>query len=430
MKQFKWFFFYSLVVILSGCGLSSDRGELTGVQGRSAWFHPQPYGTVYIPSGTIHVGSNEQDIPNQMISPNKQITITAFYMDETEITNNEYRQFVDDITDSIFREKLGEKYWTPLIDAITEEETGEHEINYKIRMDKEDMKGGEVNDMYYQGNEVYYRTKQIDVRKLKYRYDYIDLRAAAMLKKQESYQRNRGEFKREEIVEIYPDTLVFMRDFTYAYNEPISTMYYWHPKYDEYPVVGVNWKQARAFAHWRTVHLNSFYAINGENGVTAFRLPTEYEWEYAARAGRDQTMYPWGGPYVRNAKGCSLANFKPGRGDYGADGGVYPIRVASYFPNDFGLYDMSGNVAEWTVTSFAESAHLFTHDLNSDYQYDAKDEDGETLKRKVVRGGSWKDIAHYIQNGTRSYEFQDTANSYTGFRTVQTYIGRSIRDKK
>jgi formylglycine-generating enzyme required for sulfatase activity len=134
MKQFKWFFFYSLVVILSGCGLSSDRGELTGVQGRSAWFHPQPNGTVYIPSGTIHVGSNEQDIPNQMISPNKQVTITAFYMDETEITNNEYRQFVDDITDSIFREKLGEKYWTPLIDAITEEETGEHEINYRINL--------------------------------------------------------------------------------------------------------------------------------------------------------------------------------------------------------------------------------------------------------------------------------------------------------
>lgn len=430
MKQFKWFFFYSLAVILSGCGLSSDRGELTGVGGRSTWFHPQPYGTVYVPSGTIHVGSNEQDIPNQMISPNKQITITAFYMDETEITNNEYRQFVDEIMDSIFREKLGEKYWNPLIDPITEEETGEHEINYKIKMDREDMKGGDVNDMYYQGNEVYYRTKQIDVRKLKYRYDYIDLRAAAMLKRQESYQRNRAEFKREEVVEIYPDTLVFMRDFTYAYNEPISTMYYWHPKYDDYPVVGVNWKQARAFAHWRTFHLNAYYAYNGENGVTAFRLPTEYEWEYAARAGRDQTMYPWGGPYVRNAKGCSLANFKPGRGDYGADGGVYPIRVASYFPNDFGLYDMSGNVAEWTITAFAESAHLFTHDLNSDYQYDAKEEDAETLKRKVIRGGSWKDIAHYIQNGSRTYEYQDSANSYTGFRTVQTYIGRSNRDKK
>jgi gliding motility-associated lipoprotein GldK len=207
-------------------------------------------------------------------------------------------------------------------------------------------------------------------------------------------------------------------------------MYYWHPKYDDYPVVGVNWKQARAFAHWRTFHLNSFYAENEENGVTDFRLPTEYEWEYAARGGRDQTMYPWGGPYVRNAKGCSLANFKPGRGDYGADGGVYPIRVSSYFPNDFGLYDMSGNVAEWTVSAYAESGHLFSHDLNSDYQYDAKDEDNETLKRKVIRGGSWKDIAHYIQNGTRTYEYQDSANSYTGFRLVQSYVGRSNRDKK
>jgi formylglycine-generating enzyme required for sulfatase activity len=91
---------------------------------------------------------------------------------------------------------------------------------------------------------------------------------------------------------------------------------------------------------------------------------------------------------------------------------------------------MSGNVAEWTITSFAESAHLFTHDLNSDYQYDAKDEDSETLKRKVLRGGSWKDIAHYINNGSRTYEYQDSANSYTGFRSVMSYVGRSNRDKK
>ncbi|MBP7346873.1 MAG: SUMF1/EgtB/PvdO family nonheme iron enzyme [Sediminibacterium sp.] len=430
MKQFKWIFFFSLASILTGCGLSSDRGELTGVGGRSAWFHPQPYGTVYIPSGTIHVGSNEQDIPNAMIAPNKQITVVAFYMDETEITNNEYRQFVNEVTDSIFRDRMGEKFQIPIIDPITEEETGEHAINYKVRIEAEDLKNGEINDMYYQGNEVYYRAKQIDVRKLKYRYDYVNLREAALLHKQDAYKRNRADFKKEEVVEIYPDTLVFMRDFTYAYNEPISTMYYWHPKYDDYPVVGVNWKQARAFAHWRTFHLNSYYAENEENGVTSFRLPTEYEWEYAARGGRDQTMYPWGGPYVRNAKGCSLANFKPGRGDYGADGGVYPIRVSSYFPNDFGLYDMSGNVAEWTVTAYAESGHLFSHDLNSDYQYDAKDEDNETLKRKVIRGGSWKDIAHYIQNGTRTYEYQDSANSYTGFRLVQSYVGRSNRDKK
>ncbi|MBC7382912.1 MAG: SUMF1/EgtB/PvdO family nonheme iron enzyme [Bacteroidia bacterium] len=430
MRQFKWLFFFYLAATMAGCGLSNDRGELTGVGGRSAWFHPQPYGTVYIPSGTIHVGQNEQDIPNSMISPNKQITITAFYMDETEITNNEYRQFVDNIQDSIFREKLGDKYWIPIIDPITEEETGEHMINYRIKMEPEDMKAGDLNDMYYQGNEIYYRTKQVDVRKLKYRYQYVDLRAAAQLHQKDGFKTSRSKFIAEKTVDIYPDTLVFMRDFTYAYNEPISTMYYWHPKYDDYPVMGVNWNQARAFAAWRSTHLNAFYGETEQNGVTAFRLPTEYEWEYAARGGRDQSMYPWGGPYVRNAKGCSLANFKPGRGDYGADGGVYPIRVASYFPNDFGLYDMSGNLAEWTVTAFAESAHLFTHDLNSDYQFDAKDEDAETLKRKVIRGGSWKDIAAYIANGARTYEYQDSANSYTGFRCVQSYVGRSNRDKK
>jgi hypothetical protein len=91
---------------------------------------------------------------------------------------------------------------------------------------------------------------------------------------------------------------------------------------------------------------------------------------------------------------------------------------------------MSGNVAEWTVSAYAESSHLFSHDLNSDYQYDAKDEEPETLKRKVIKGGSWKDIAYYIQNGTRSYEYQDSANSYVGFRTVQSYVGRSNRDTK
>lgn len=430
MKTLRWFVFSFFVTSLASCGLSSDNGELNGVGGRKAWFHPQPYGTVYIPSGTIHVGANEQDIPNSMIAPNKQITVTAFYMDETEITNNEYRQFVDEVLDSIFRDKMGEKFQIPLTDPISGEETGEHAINYRERIEEEDMKNGDIQDLYYQGGEIYYRTKQYDVRKIKYRYDYIDLRAAAQLKRQDGYKVSREKFKKQEEVEIYPDTLVFMRDFTYAYNEPISTMYYWHPKYDDYPVVGVNWKQARAFAHWRTFKLNAFYSMNDENGVTAFRLPTEYEWEYAARGGRDQSMYPWGGPYVRNAKGCSLANFKPGRGDYGADGGVYPIRVASYFPNDFGLYDMSGNVAEWTVSAYAESAHLFTHDLNSDYQYDAKDEDSETLKRKVIRGGSWKDIAAFVQVGARSYEYQDSSNSYVGFRTVQSYVGRSNRDKK
>jgi gliding motility-associated lipoprotein GldK len=433
MKNIKWFMCALMVATLFGCGMNNDRGELTGVPGRRTWFHPQPYGTIYVPSGSIHVGANEQDIPMAQIAPNRQITITAFYMDETEITNNEYRQFVYWVQDSLFRNKLAEtnpeKYFHPLPEG--EEDESMRGLNWDEKIDDEDVKASEdIKNFFYNQAETYYRVKQIDVRKLIYVYDFIDQRAAAQVKRQNWKNVSRADFKKRREVEIYPDTLVFIRDYTYSYNEPMTQVYFWHPKYDDYPVVGVNWKQANAFCDWRTKYLNSFYSDILENTVTDFRLPTEYEWEYAARGGRDQTMYPWGGPYIRNAKGCALANFKPGRGEYSSDGGVYPIRVASYFPNDFGLYDMAGNLAEWTSTAYAESGNMFTHDLNPDYQYDAKDTDPETLKRKTIRGGSWKDVAYFVQNGTRSYEYQDSCNSYVGFRCVMSYIGRSNRDKQ
>jgi sulfatase modifying factor 1 len=432
MKTMKWLISAVVLVTLAGCS-SSDRGELTGVPGRKTWFHPQPYGTIYVPSGSIHIGSNEQDVPMAQIAPNRQITITAFYMDETEITNNEYRQFVYWVQDSLFRQKLAEadpdKYYYPLPEG--EEDESMRGLNWEQKIEEEDAKDNEeIKNLFYNQAETYFRVKQIDVRKLVYAYDYIDQKAAASVKRQNWKNVNRGDFKKRKEVEIYPDTLVFIRDYTYSYNEPMTQVYFWHPKYDDYPVVGVNWKQANAFCNWRTKYLNSFYSDILENTVTDFRLPTEYEWEFAARGGRDQTMYPWGGPYIRNAKGCALANFKPGRGEYSSDGGVYPIRVASYFPNDFGLYDMSGNLAEWTSSAYAESGNLFSHDLNPDYQYDAVDTDPETLKRKTIRGGSWKDVAYYVQNSTRTYEYQDSSNSYVGFRCVMSYIGRSSRDKQ
>ena len=78
---------------LIGCGMG-DNGELIGVQGRRPWFHPQPYGTVYIPTGTFHTGQSDEDIFHTYIAPNKQVSVAAMWMDDTEITNNEYRQFV------------------------------------------------------------------------------------------------------------------------------------------------------------------------------------------------------------------------------------------------------------------------------------------------------------------------------------------------
>jgi len=107
---------------------------------------------------------------------------------------------------------------------------------------------------------------------------------------------------------------------------------------------------------------------------------------------------------------------------------TYTAKTYSFNPNDFGLFNMAGNVAEWTASTFHESASSFVGDLNPDYRYDAKDSDAQILKRKVVRGGSWKDVGYYLMNGTRAYEFQDSARSTIGFRCVMDFTGRDIRD--
>ena len=170
--------------------------------------------------------------------------------------------------------------------------------------------------------------------------------------------------------------------------------------------------------------MNEWKEKNGLTYIQKFRLPSEAEWEYAARGGRDLAPYPWGGPYIRNDQGCVLANFKPMRGDYVEDGTVYTAPVESYSPNDYGLYNMSGNVAEWTNTAFDETVYDFAFDLAPDYVYHAKVDDPPALHRKVIRGGSWKDIGYYCQTGTRAFEYSDTAKAYIGFRSVMSYLGR------
>ncbi len=403
------------MTIVTSCG-KKQNGQLIGVLDRPKWKGINPYGMAYIKSGTLHIGGSDQDINNTFVQQPKSISISGFYMDDTEITNNEYRQFVDWVKDSLAHARLD--HFIESDDA-----TGQQRIDWKQKIDWTDET---LDDLYYKGNERFAGKKEFDIRKLTFEYNWRDWKAMSG----DKYGgRNNANMKKDKVM-IYPDTMVWIRDFTYAYNEPMTRNYFWHPAFDDYPVVGVNWKMARAFCSWRTQLWNMYRASgkNGEVNSEEFRLPFETEWEYAARGGHDMAPYPWGGYYTRNAKGCLLANFKPGRGNYVEDGGQYTVKADAYFPNDFGLYNMAGNVSEWTETSYQEDAYNFVHDMNPNITYDAKEEDPEAFKRKVVRGGSWKDIAYFLQTGTRHYEYQDTTKSYLGFRCALSFLGRSIND--
>jgi sulfatase modifying factor 1 len=420
-------------MLLSSCG-NDGNGYLTGVQDRVNWFQEDPFGMVYIPMGSYNMGPSDQDVTFGVTSQSKTVSLPAFYMDQTEITNNEYRQFVYWVRDSIARRMLGEAVgepWVITTDEYEQDYTVPH-LNWEEKL-KYDDKDEDVRDalepMYLLENERFYGRKEFDTRKFNFEFWWIDYQAAAKRANRPQGLKDRSKFIIKETVHVYPDTLAWVHDFTYSYHEPLTNMYFWHPGYDDYPVVGVNWKQARAFCIWRTNLRNDYLANNEDYYEQNYRLPTESEWEYASRGGQELSPYPWGGPYIRNSVGCFLANFKPLRGNYIDDGGLTTLKADSFDPNGYNLYCMAGNVAEWTSNAYDESAYNFMHDNSADYTYEAKDSDPIVLKRKVIRGGSWKDVAYFLQTGTRTYEYQDTAKCYIGFRCAISYIGRDKYDE-
>ena len=436
-----------LITLFSYTGCSpSGNGELVGVQNRKKWRETQPYGMVYVRRGSFNIGPSDQD-PAMAGVPTKTVSQDAFWMDDTEITNNEYRQYVHWVRDSTARRLLGEQYPEFL---ITETRQGvpldPPRVNWreKIKWNDPDHLMA-MEDLFVPENERFFGKNELDARKLIYEYWWIDLQQAARRSnsynfKTQRYEgnvydingeltpiENRSSFIMSDQVYVYPDTLAWIRDFTYSYNEPWATRYFWHPGFDEYPVVGVTWKQALAFCNWRTKIQTDYLTTKRQPGLQAYRLPTEVEWEYAARGGKDFSMYPWGGYYARDKKGVFLANFKPLRGNYAEDGGIITMKVGSFEPNEYGLYDMAGNVAEWTETAYDEAGYSYFSDLNPTFTYNARPDDPPVMKRKVIRGGSWKDVAYYTQVSTRSFEYQDSTKSYIGFRCVRSTFGDEFK---
>ena len=229
-----------------------------------------------------------------------------------------------------------------------------------------------------------------------------------------------------------------------AYNEPYLQNYFSHPAYNEYPVVGVTWEQAMDYCQWRTDRVNeknlweagvilppdfsklekqtsidsiaNSFVFNTQKYLTqdtyqpaagkntkkdlygknrkvdmsdgilfsAFRLPTEAEWEFAAYAitaskngmVEEGKVYPWSGNQLRYQSkgrqgGQMLANFVRGRGDMMGTSGSLNDRatitapVNSYYPNDFGLYNMAGNVNEWVLDVYRPTSYGDMAEYNS-----------------------------------------------------------------
>ncbi len=381
--------------------------------------------TVLIPSGSFFMGASDEQIDQAMMNRKKLVSIQSFWMDRTEITNQQYRSFVNYVADSL-------KYLALFAGGINQTED-----TVKVdwgKVGKINMKSKAVieklNELLLSPDNRIEGKMEIDPNKLIYKYSYVDLKAAARASK--GLEQPLSNFLITQTQAVYPDTLVWMRDFSYSYNEPLTKLYFSHSSYNDYPVVGVTWKQATAFCHWRTNNSDYFEGKPGRKDLKIdgiYRLPTEAEWEYAARGNsKVNAMYPWGAPYAKTKEGRVLANFKPGRGDYfGGDNkndNIYTTKVKSFAENGYKLFDMAGNVAEWTSSVYYEGANNFVGDFSPDVQYTAKDDDPVLMKRKVIRGGSWKDIAYNVQVSTRNYEYQDTSKSYIGFRCVLSMAPR------
>ena len=451
------------------CG-SGDKGELVGVKGKK-YFAEKPYGMALIAGGSFIMGKSDDDLVGIEDAPTKTVTVRSFYMDETEITNSEYRQFVYWVRDSIIRTKLAEEAEYSDADlegegiaqyAYKDTDTTDLSVYQKWKkentfdsrplnwdvdliFDRNDYPDDTylevVEGMFMAEDEVFNNVRSWDVKQFKF--EYKDSRVADYLEVKEDLINQlatdnppilnptdeeleilfdgfrRSNFITDEVIEVYPDTTVWITDFKYSYNEPMHNDYFWHDAYNDYPVVGITWKQAKAFCEWRTMKKNAFQKTKNKDLVPEFRLPTEAEWEYAARGGLQGASFPWGGPYTKNDRGCFMANFKPMRGDYAVDQALYTVEGDAYEANDYGLFNMSGNVAEWVDSSYESEAYDFSSTMNPNVN-------NTSNKKKITRGGSWKDVKYYLQVSSRDYEYEDVPRSFIGFRTVHDYLGADL----
>ena len=297
-------------------------------------------------------------------------SVQGFYISKTEVTNKEYREFVYYVRDSIAHNLLGQY------------NDNSHSIDWSQKIDWKDDR---LEPIMLSPDERIFERKEIAPDKIVYNIDF---------------------FGSQQTISIYPDTLVWIRDFAYANNEPLAKNYFSNAAYDHYPVVGINLKQALAFCRWKTILINRSLKEKEDTKIEVIvRLPSHTEWESASFEVKDSVSIFNG----NKGYSCNFGTITTVGGtmkkDFRDDGYFYTAPVKSYLPGPFGLYDMKGNVAEWTSTAREEI-------MNAEIKAEKKN------TFFVVKGGGWNSPPFYLQAGVCQFFPVDAAHSFVGFRYV------------
>lgn len=506
-----------------------------------------PPGMVYIPGGSVTIKYSQSSTDT---NSKKRVSLSSFYIDKTEVTNQQYRMFTEWVIDSIAIVDYlkDDKYFLdPPPGGYKDDSKKETSMTDTEGMMKDTIAtalGSDSAALAAQatpatpttpapttssavtdsnGNQVRRRinweiVKHKDIfesedpevkakiapmfdpvtgkiREELYVYSFTYLKATGTNKGVKIGERA------TEPINIYPDEKIWFKDLNNSQVDILVENYFTQPPFDDYPVVGVTWKQARAFAAWRS-HTNYEYANIADYLKyyhLQYSLPSEAQWVYAAGKDIRNTKQPVmtaepepeatpeptadtaaamapvsdsaalaaavpaadttataateeeGGkkkrrkkhkkeeeateevaeakpaapdknatPVERDMNGSLLVNFKQEEGDYTEDGANFTLPVMSYAPNEYGVYNMIGNVAEWVLDAYSPSAFAFVSDVNPVLLYDAAPNDADAMKRKVVRGGSFVSNAKALSPFTRDFQLQDEVHCYVGFRCVMS----------
>ena len=355
-----------------------------------------PPGMIPVEGGTFTMGKVQDDVMHDWNNTPTQQHIQSFYMDETEVTNKMYSEYLYWVK-SVFPPS-DENYKNLYNGAIPDTLVWRNRLGYNETMTNNYLRHPAYGDYPVVGVNWIQATEFS-----KWRTNRVN----------ESVLEREGYLKKDNKILLGTEVTADKSFDTESYINSPSTSFGGNAEVVLKKEMGAGKSKKAAADDAKNVYAQRSSGLI----LPEYRLPTEAEWEYAALAlvgnreynlYKGQKKYPWNGQYTRNGKrqykGDQLANFKQGKGDYGGiagwsdDGADITNKVASYNANDFGLYDMAGNVAEWVQDVYRpmvdDEANDFNYFRGNVYTKNKIGEDGivelitsETIKYDTLSNG-------------------------------------------